>query len=173
MGWYDDAYRQSNRGRWRREPDRGWWGGGRGRDWSESQGGRYGAEYRGRGYPYGTGYRPGSEGRFASRAPWTRDFDEDYTRRFAYDDEFSGPAPRRSSRSSGMTDTDVLESVRENIFQDSYVDPHGIDVRVEDGVVTLSGFVHDYLEARYAWDDAWESPGVRGVINRLEVREGE
>ena len=79
----------------------------------------------------------------------------------------------RSRRPAGMSDDDVLDSVRENLFQDSYIDPESIRVRVEDGVVTLSGFVSDYLEARYAWDDAWESPGVRGVINRLEVREGE
>lgn len=26
------------------------------------------------------------------------------------------------------------------------------------------------MEARYAWDHAWESPGVGGVINNLTVR---
>jgi len=36
--------------------------------------------------------------------------------------------------------------------------------------VTLTGDVGDFMEARYAWDDAWESPGVRGVINNLTVR---
>lgn len=172
MGWYDEAFRESGGGRWRREPVRGWWVRRGGLDWSETQGGDYGAEYRGRGYPYGTGYRPGSEGGFASRAPWTRQFDEDDTRRFAYDGEYAGEAPR-PRRARGLSDDEVLESVRENLFQDSYIDPESIQVRVEDGVVTLSGFVRDYLEARYAWDDSWESPGVRGVINRLEVREGE
>jgi osmotically-inducible protein OsmY len=42
-----------------------------------------------------------------------------------------------------------------------------------DGVVTLSGEVDDFLEARYAWDDAWEAEGVRGVINNLTVRTAE
>jgi hypothetical protein len=26
------------------------------------------------------------------------------------------------------------------------------------------------MEARYAWDDAWETEGVRGVVNSLTVR---
>jgi hypothetical protein len=41
---------------------------------------------------------------------------------------------------------------------------------VNDNVVTLKGEVDDYLEARYAWDDAWEARGVRGVVNQLTVR---
>jgi hypothetical protein len=41
---------------------------------------------------------------------------------------------------------------------------------VEEGVVTLTGEVADFMEARYAWDDAWESPGVRGVVNNITVR---
>ena len=45
-----------------------------------------------------------------------------------------------------------------------------LDVEVEDGVVTLRGEVDDFMEARYAWDDAWETEGVRGVINHLTVR---
>ena len=40
-------------------------------------------------------------------------------------------------------------------------------------MVTLKGEVDDYLEARYAWDDAWEAAGVRGVLNQLTVRTDE
>jgi hypothetical protein len=54
--------------------------------------------------------------------------------------------------------------------EDTWLDPRRIDVQVEDGVVTLTGEVDDYMEARYAWDDAWEADGVRGVINNLTVR---
>ena len=43
-------------------------------------------------------------------------------------------------------------------------------VAVDDQVVTLTGEVGDYLEDRYAWDDAWDTTGVRGVINNLTVR---
>ena len=37
-------------------------------------------------------------------------------------------------------------------------------------MVTLTGEVDDFMQARYAWDDAWESAGVRGVVNNLTVR---
>lgn len=67
-------------------------------------------------------------------------------------------------------DREVREAVLENLFQDSWIDPERIDVHVDGGVVTLTGEVRDFMEARYAWDDAWESPGVRGVINNLTVR---
>lgn len=69
-----------------------------------------------------------------------------------------------------MDDGEVREAVLENLFQDSWIDPERIDVDVNDGVVTLAGEVRDFMEARYAWDDAWETAGVRGVINNLTVR---
>ncbi|HEX9106274.1 MAG TPA: BON domain-containing protein [Longimicrobiales bacterium] len=207
MGWYDEAFRESGRGHWRQRPGQGWWTQPRsGQDWSEGQGGGYGGEYRERGYPYATGYRPDNEGGYARRARQGGHFgnsaprfgyDEEYrgepggpyqfeprggyrSQRGAYRDEYREQSGGRGGEYAGeqgwgrsrvMHDDDVLESVRENLFQDSYVDPERIHVRVQDGVVTLSGFVDDYLEARYAWDDAWESPGVRGVINQLEVKE--
>lgn len=171
MGWYDEAFRHLEHGRWPRESGRYRGGQGRGYDRQETQGVGYGQDYRGRAYPWRTGYRAGSEGDFAGRAPWSRDFDPQHSRTFYYDRDFAGP--RRGGPRRAMSDNDVRESVRENLFQDSYVDPIGIHVAVDDGVVTLTGTVDDYLEARYAWDDAWESPGVRGVINKLEVREGE
>ncbi len=80
------------------------------------------------------------------------------------------PAHQSARPDARMDDEDVRESVRENLFQDTFVDPERIDVEVERGVVTLRGEVDDFLQARYAWDDAWESPGVRGVINNLTVR---
>lgn len=69
-----------------------------------------------------------------------------------------------------MDDAEVRQTVRQNLYGDDWLDPETIDVEVEQGVVTLRGEVADYMEARYAWDDAWESPGVRGVVNLLSVR---
>lgn len=69
-----------------------------------------------------------------------------------------------------MGDGKIREAVLENLFQDSWIDPERIDVDVDDGVVTLTGEVRDFMEARYAWDDAWETAGVRGVVNNLTVR---
>lgn len=69
-----------------------------------------------------------------------------------------------------FSDDEVVQSVRQNLHQDDYIDAGRIDVSVNGNVVTLKGEVNDYLEARYAWDDAWEADGVRGVLNQLTVR---
>lgn len=71
---------------------------------------------------------------------------------------------------AGMSDGEIERAVRQSLYQDGYVDAERIQVEVDDQVVTLRGEVDDYLEARYAWDDAWETPGVRGVVNHLTVR---
>jgi hypothetical protein len=67
-------------------------------------------------------------------------------------------------------DDEVRAAVYRRMLADAWLDPERIDVRVEDGVVTLTGEVDDFMEARYAWDDAWEADGVRGVVNNLTVR---
>lgn len=69
-----------------------------------------------------------------------------------------------------MSDEEVRGAVYRRMSADAWLDAGRIDVRVDDGVVTLTGEVDDYLKARYAWDDAWESDGVRGVVNNLTVR---
>lgn len=80
-------------------------------------------------------------------------------------------AERGHSTVYGQVDDDeIRSSVEQNLMQDGWVDATSIQVDVEDQVVTLSGEVGDYLEARYVWDDAWEAMGVRGVINNLTVR---
>ncbi len=117
----------------------------------------YGREYR-RGWGSTAGV-PGSE-----------DFGEGLRRHYGRTPPDRWPAGASAWRSRRLDDEDIREAVRENLFQDSYIDPGRIDVNVDRGVVTLRGEVDDFLEARYAWDDAWESPGVRGVINHLTVR---
>jgi len=75
---------------------------------------------------------------------------------------------------SDLTDDVELEqTVRMSLFLDTWLDADRIEVEIDDGVVILSGEVDDHLQARYAWDDAWETDGVRGVISRIEVREVE
>lgn len=69
-----------------------------------------------------------------------------------------------------LDDEQILDAVRRRLYDDVWVDVDRIDVEVEDGIVTLRGEVDDFMEARYAWDDAWETEGVRGVINHLTVR---
>ncbi len=71
-------------------------------------------------------------------------------------------------------DAEIRQLVRQNLQQDTWVDAGRIEVTVQDGVVTLSGEVDEYLVSRYAWDDAWEADGVEGVNNEISVRdEGE
>lgn len=67
-------------------------------------------------------------------------------------------------------DDEIRESVEQNLRQDGWLNAAQIEVEVDDRVVTLRGEVGDYMEARYAWDDAWEAMGVRGVVNQLTVR---
>lgn len=66
-------------------------------------------------------------------------------------------------------DQELRQWVRESLYGDTWVDADRIEVEVAGGVVTLTGRVGDYMEARYAGDDAWETPGVRGVVNQLTV----
>lgn len=69
-----------------------------------------------------------------------------------------------------MTDDEIRDAVLANMDEDAWIDPDRIEVDVQEGVVTLTGEVDDFMQARYAWDDAWESAGVRGVVNNLTVR---
>jgi hypothetical protein len=72
-----------------------------------------------------------------------------------------------------LGDDEIREAVYARMHADAWLEPERIDVQVEDGVVTLTGEVDDFLKARYAWDDAWEADGVRGVVNNLTVRADE
>lgn len=72
-----------------------------------------------------------------------------------------------------LDDDQILDAVRRKLYEDVWLDVDRIDVEVEDGVVTLRGEVDDFMEVRYAWDDAWETEGVRGVVVQLNVRADE
>ncbi|HEX7048972.1 MAG TPA: BON domain-containing protein [Longimicrobiales bacterium] len=122
----------------------------------------YGGEYTGRRYG----------GRYLERGYGERQRPEV---RYGHTPEDRWPSEghdldHRPARERDMTDGEIREAVLENLFQDTWIDPARIDAHVENGVVTLTGEVNDFMEARYAWDDAWESAGVRGVINNLTVR---
>jgi hypothetical protein len=91
--------------------------------------------------------------------------------------ELERTAPQRRDRwipgrfaAVGPDDEEIQSGVRQNLYQDNFIDADQIEVEVNGGVVTLRGEVDDYLQARYAWDDAWETDGVRGVVNLLVVR---
>lgn len=183
-GWEPGAYygrdymtrRSSPYGRGRRARGfrEGWaYGGENRRTYPYSEGefgyeGDFGASYRGRrisqGYEAertGRGYEEAMMRTEEEREGWTPP------------DRWPGTGhdvDERPEHELRMSDGEIREAVLENLFQDSWVDPSRVEVEVNDGVVTLTGEVRDFMEARYVSDDAWESPGVRGVINNLTVR---
>ena len=77
----------------------------------------------------------------------------------------------RYGRREALDDEEIRWAVRRSLFEDTWLDARDIEIGVQNGVVTLAGEVGDHLQARYAWDDAWDTAGVRGVISKLEVRE--
>jgi hypothetical protein len=141
-----------------RGPSQGW--GGYGRQYREEMQGGYGGQYG-----------EGMQGGYA-RGPF---MPEQAYRQHPELDRAPGPHGARwgyelDDTGMDLGDDQILDSVRRRLYEDVWLDVDRIDVEVEDGVVTLRGEVDDFLEVRYAWDDAWETPGVRGVVTQLAVR---
>lgn len=160
-------------------------------------GGAYDRGTYGESYPTYGGYpgddsagmyygRQPNRGGFRSRGP-RRSYSEDAwadtsfaRRRFLPESMSRGPSDLDRAFRGGrdalesdnyvLDDDVVLAAVRQSLANDNFIDSDQIRVEVSDGVVTLTGEVEDYLEARYAWDDAWDAAGVAGVIVRLDVR---
>ena len=69
-----------------------------------------------------------------------------------------------------MTDKMLRDAVIAQLDFVPEVDPTGIGVAVEDGVVTLSGFVDDYAQKAAAEKAVKRLFGVKGLANELLVR---
>lgn len=160
---------------WRGGADRGVYGGA-----YEEYGGYPGGPVRGESYGVPGGGRPtqgrGYDGQWGGGGGYAREPfmpEEAYQRHPEYRQDRQ---PRDWEAHQGdhgdehLTDDEVRDAVYGRMSADAWLDPDRIDVQVEDGVVTLTGEVDDFMEARYAWDDAWEADGVRGVVNNLTVR---
>jgi hypothetical protein len=146
--------------------DRGVYGGG----YEGPAGGGYGEPNRRTGWGgYGGDFQDEYQGGYA-RGPFIPE--QAYQRHPELNREPRPHAERWMPDDSGweLDDEEILDAVRRRLYEDVWVDIDRVDVEVEDGVITLRGEVDDFMEARYAWDDAWETPGVRGVINHLTVR---
>ncbi len=68
-----------------------------------------------------------------------------------------------------LTDQELARLVRRVLSDDPRVDRREIDVRVEDGVVFLSGAVDSAAERRAAEEDV-ESTPARRIVNTLTLR---
>lgn len=71
---------------------------------------------------------------------------------------------------SVRTDEDIQRDVLEELKWDIRVRPNEIGVAVKDGIVTLTGWVDSYLKKIAAEEDAHRVPGVKAVVNDIEVR---
>jgi osmotically-inducible protein OsmY len=65
---------------------------------------------------------------------------------------------------------DVTARITQALLRDAELDASGIRVAVAGGTVTLEGTVRYLGERKCAERAAWAAPGVREVIDRLEVR---
>lgn len=67
-------------------------------------------------------------------------------------------------------DSDIKRDVEDELRWDADISSTDIGVAVNNGVVTLTGFVRSYAQKTQAERDAKRVAGVRGVANDLEVR---
>lgn len=65
--------------------------------------------------------------------------------------------------------TDVSDRIKKALVRDAEIDASGIRVEVRDGTVTLEGRVRYLNERRTAERAAWAAPGVKNVVDHLEV----
>jgi hypothetical protein len=81
-----------------------------------------------------------------------------------------GPYANVGPRGYRRSDASILEDVSERFTQNAYLDASDVEVRVEEGEVTLEGTVENRTARRLAEDIAEATRGVLDVHNRLRVR---
>jgi hypothetical protein len=179
------------RGESTRGPDDRRWS----RDWGyvEGRGRDYGAgDYASGGYGRGaygtTGYGSGSYGNlgqgtspfgsssgYGGYGAWGRERDSGRQGRETGGDwtQSTGPHSGRGPRNYQRSDERIKEDLCERLTQHSYLDPSEIEVRVQNGEITLEGSVSDRWAKRTAEDLAEGISGVREVHNQLRVVQSE
>jgi osmotically-inducible protein OsmY len=70
---------------------------------------------------------------------------------------------------STRTDEAIQADVLDELKWDGRVQPNEIGVAVKDGIVTLTGWVDSYLKKIAAEEAAHRVPGVKAVVNNIEV----
>ena len=76
----------------------------------------------------------------------------------------------RNGLAATLDDPAITDAVEREFIVDSAVPVNAIDVRTEDGIVTLEGVTHYILAHDRAARIAETVKGVRSVINRIEVK---
>jgi osmotically-inducible protein OsmY len=80
---------------------------------------------------------------------------------------FAGRGPKGYARS----DDRIREDVCDLLTEDDSIDASELDVRVRDGIVTLSGTVEDRRGKRYAEDLVESCRGVKDVRNEIRIHD--
>jgi osmotically-inducible protein OsmY len=71
---------------------------------------------------------------------------------------------------SAMNDKELRQLVIDELEFEPSIDAADIGVAAENGVVTLSGYVTDYMQKMAAERAAWRVKGVKGIAQKIEVR---
>ena len=71
---------------------------------------------------------------------------------------------------STRTDEEIQKDVLDELRWDMRVRPNEVGVSVQDGIVTLTGWVDSYMKKIAAENAALRVPGVKAVVNDIEVR---
>ncbi|HEX8231841.1 MAG TPA: BON domain-containing protein [Caulobacteraceae bacterium] len=139
-------------------------------------GGRFSQGYE-RDHEWGSNPRAGrGEG---GRGGWdkTRDEvkswfgDDQAQRRREFDRASSGEHRGRGPKNYSRSDERIRDDVNDRLSDDSWLDASHIEVSVQGGEVTLSGFVSSRSDKRRAEDLAEDCSGVKHVQNNLRIQQ--
>jgi hypothetical protein len=120
---------------------------------------------------YGGGQRGDMERHVSGPVPGERDRREGIGGNGYAGDRTDGPHRGRGPKGYRRSDERILEDVSDRLTEDPHVDARAFEVRIEDGEITLDGFVGSRWEKRHAEDIAEGVSGVQHVQNNLRVRE--
>ena len=67
------------------------------------------------------------------------------------------------------SDSELQRDARQELVREPGVDAEGIEVRVQDGVATLTGNVRSEAESWSAADAVRRVPGVQSVVNEMMI----
>jgi osmotically-inducible protein OsmY len=79
---------------------------------------------------------------------------------------------RRSTEYKSKSDAEVKQAIKEAFLYDPRISPSKLKISVENGIVTLSGQVHNLKAKNVAEQDARNTIGVWLVKNHIKVRPG-
>lgn len=180
-------YRGNNREGWQGGRNYGWNAGGYNTQPYYGGGGNYGGDYIGSGpYEGRDNYDPGygsSYGGGQARPYYGADRSPDYSGRMSQGNFGGSGNYGMGSESSGRTqnhtgrgprnyqrsDERIRDDVNEELTRHPGIDASEIDVRVDNGEVTLTGTVDDRRAKRMAEDVAESCSGVKDVHNQLHI----